>query len=222
MESTINTMLALEKLNKASQHLVYTYILAPEGTTTCKGYFIPLKVVSDAEIAEEKAKEIIQLTGYPEILTFPMGRWIPLGTSLDEKVSLVETRKDLEAYGEEQDRKRDKLHRERERINKEIQVEQKARKDPDSIESYYYDWICAVQNKAFIERSRQDLLEVEAAYKHRLANLQTKTQHHPEYASQWKDLLRTRLTSRGEGYEAEAIIAASEAIAIDNTTTIIS
>ena len=73
MGTTYNLMLALEKIKRPEDqsHLVYTYVLTPDGSNPV-AYFIPLLVCSSYERAKEKVEEIIATTGYQEILIYPI------------------------------------------------------------------------------------------------------------------------------------------------------
>lgn len=213
MADTLDLMLALEKVKRPldQSYVVYTYVLSPEGSQPA-GYFIPLYVASTEEKAEEKVQEIIETTGYHDVLTYPMGLWISLGDSTAEKVTPIEIRENLKEYAKKEDEKKTERSRERRRIEAEVQAEQKAIQDPDSIESYYYDWFCAVQNKARRDTLKEEMEVMDVAYKHRLDNIRAKTERHPEHKDAWKDLLIKRLSRRGEKSHAEAVIGSAEKI----------
>ncbi len=213
MADTLDLMLALEKVKRPlnQSHVVYTYVLSPEGSKPA-GYFIPLYVAPNEERADEIAQEIIETTGYKDILTYPMGLWISLGDSTAEKVTPVEVRDNLKEYAKKEDEKKVERSKERRRIEAEVQAEQKAIHDPESIESYYYDWFCAVQNKARRDALKEEMEVMDVAYKKRLDNIKAKTMKHPNYQEEWKPLLLERLSRRGEKNHAEVVIQASEEI----------
>lgn len=213
MADTFDLMLALEKVKRPldQSHVVYTYVLSPEGGSPA-GYFIPLHVASSQEKADEKAQEIIETTGYQDILTYPMGLWISLGDSTAEKITPVEIRDNLKDFAKKEDGRKAERSKERRRIEAEIQAEQKAIQDPDTIESYYYDWFCAVQNKARLDALKEEMEIMEAAYKQRLDNIRTKTERHPNFKDEWKEVLLNRLSRRNEKNHAEVVIAGAEEI----------
>ena len=210
----ISLMLNLEKIKRPEdqQYLVYTYVLSPErGNVT--GYFIPLYVTSSSERAEDKAKEIIETTGYKDILTYPMGIWMSLGESTSEKIIPVEVRENLKEFAKEEDKRIAEMKKERKRIEEEVQAEQHAIQDSETIESYYYDWYCAVQNKAHVDAMKESMKKIEEAYQTRINNIRDKNIKYPDHASRWKDLIKERLSRRGETRQAESILEAAEKIA---------
>lgn len=209
MEASINTYLALEKIRNTDddKHIVYSYILDEEAKTP---YFIPLFVASSQKKAEKKAREIIEVTGHGNVWTYPFGCWIAMGDKSDEKVTLVEIRDNLEKIKRNDDKKDAKIKEERRRIEKEIRQEQQAMQDDNSIESYYFDWVCAVQNKSRIVGLREELTQAEESYNMRVKNIQDKQEKNPTYREEWQELLLQRLRSRGEEVQALAIIAAAD------------
>ena len=213
MADTLDFMLALEKVKRPANqdYVVYTYVLSPEGSKPA-GYFIPLCVVSSQERADATAQEIIEITGYQDVLTYPMGLWISLGDSSNEKITPVEVRGNLKEFAKKEDERKVERSKERRRIEAEVQAEQKAIQDANSIESYYYDWFCAVQNKARLDALKEEMVIIETAYDARLRSLIEKTERNPHFKEEWKDLLRERLSRRGEKDHAEAVIKGAEEI----------
>lgn len=134
MANTIDLMLALEKTKRPEDqnYLVYTYVLSPQQDDKNQpiGYFIPLYVASNSEKADDKAKEIIEITNYPDILTHPMGKWFSLGDSSAEKITPVEIRDNLKEFARQEDEKKIERSKERKRIEAEVKAEQKAIQDP--------------------------------------------------------------------------------------------
>ena len=213
MADTLDHMLALEKVRRPTDqnYIVYTYVLSPPGSSPV-GYFIPLCVASTQERADEKAQEIIETTGYQDILTYPMGLWISLGDSTAEKVTPIEVRDNLKEFARKEDEKKVEISKERRRIEVEVKAEQKAIQDPNTIESYYYDWFCAVQNKARLDALKEEMENLSQAYQQRLKNIKEKSGRNPQFKDEWKDVLQERLSRRGEGHHAEAVIKGAEEI----------
>jgi len=216
MEDTLSLMLALEKIKRPEDqgYLVYTYVLNPEGNKPV-AYFIPLYITSSCERASEKAREIIETTGYKDILTYPMGLWISLGDSTVEKVTPVEVHDGIKDYAEREEKKKEERSKERKRIEEEVKAEQRNIQDPESIESYYYDWFCAVQNKNYLTSLKKEISNLEEAYKKRLDNIKAKNLKHPEFRDTWQKVLLERLSRRGEKLQAEFVIREANEIVKD-------
>jgi uncharacterized protein YhaN len=212
MSDLIKSLLALEKIKRpeVQAYIVYTYLLNKDGGPF--GYFIPLRVCSSEEQAEEKAKEIMELTGHGSVFTYPMGRWISLGDP--DQVKVIPIHDELKEYADKEKKYQDELRHERERIQEDIKKEQAAIIQADTLESYYYDWVCAVQNKAHVDAMRKEVSAVEEAYKKRIKSLQEKQEKFPTFKEDWEKVFLERLTARGEKDQAEAIIRFSKEIAL--------
>lgn len=213
MEEIVKSLIALEKIKRPLDHgyLVYTYILNSKHTTPA-GYFIPLFIAKTEEEANEKAKEIILLTDHKEILTYPMGKWISLGDSTNEKISRVNVREDFKDYALKEEEKRESLAKERKEIEKDIEAEDEALRDPNSIESYYHDWVNAVMNKQYLIFYREEVNKIEEAYRKRIENINEKQKKNPQYKDEWKDYLKKRLKLRKEEKQGKVILDEAEKI----------
>lgn len=172
MEKIVNLMFKLEKL-ETNGWLIYTYIASRKGTC-----FIPLYVEKSQEEAHKKAEDIIKKTGYREILTAPLGHWFSL--SRDEKVIPVEIAKDEDKKSEE--------------VRKEIKEEEKNIYQEGTLEWYYYNCFCAVQDKAHIENLEKELNQT-----------LEKIKSHPP-PENWEKIFEERLEKRDEGNQARMVI----------------
>ena len=202
--SILETLLALEKIKRPSDQkfLISTYVTSEEKGYT---YFIPLYITETKKEAQEKVDEIMKLTGYKDLTISHFGKWMNLGDLTDVKVTILDVAKSEEE-------KEDNLKKEREQIAKEIQEEQGAINDPDSIESYYYDWYCAVQNKVSVSHYEEILDTAKKVYEKRISNIREKEKTHPSFKNNWQSLLLSKLSRRGEGEHGKMIVETSNII----------
>lgn len=216
MQDVLQLMLSLEKIKRPEneRYIVYSYVLAPpqeKKSSQPAGFFIPLHIAPNKEKADELAEDIIKVTGYPDVMTYPMGLWISLGDKQSEEISIV-THHELKEHADREEERKQRLAQERKQIEAEVRAEQEAMTDPDSIEAYYYDWFCTVQNKAHLDYLEAQVKQANDAYRHRLNSLVTKAKLHPEYKDKWQALLLERLEKRGEKDHAQHVICAARAI----------
>ena len=208
--SIIQNLLDLEKDD--DRWLVYTYLIPDQPTGKAAAILIVLDIANSESKAKKKAEEIIRKTGHNDILTYPMGKWLTLGDPSFEKMTPVEIRDKLGEFAEKEETNIAKQKKERRAVEEEIKAEQKAIKDDSTIESYYYDWICAVQNKAVRDSYKESYDQADRVYRMRVERIRDKDSKYPEHKQKWKDTFIERLEKRGEGYEAKAIVNASEEI----------
>lgn len=202
--SIVESLLALEKIKRPSDQ---KFLISTSVTSEEKGYtyFIPLYMTMTEKEAQEKVEDIMKLTGYKDLTVSPFGKWMSLGDPTNEKVTILDAAKSEEE-------KADDLKKEREKITKEIQEEQEMINDPDSIESYYYDWYCAVQNKVSVQNYGDILDTSKKVYEKRISNIRNKEMLHPSYKDTWQSLLLSKLTRRGESEQGKMIIETSNII----------
>lgn len=167
----------------------------------------PLGSFYDRDAAEEHAKNVIETTGHPGIITARYGTPVKLTTKFDPNL-VVDVPVDIKGriiQLESSQYKRDKEEFEkRAKIEREILKEAEEETDVNSIEHFKRQCYLALKNRSNYEMHNKEASEAWANYKKRESLVRDHFKRHPEHEQNWLDHLKEKLTERGEHnlYEA--------------------
>lgn len=183
------------------------------GSDGYHGKWMTLGCFPSKREAENKAEEIIRLTGHENLFVAPTCTWQDLTTKISvDRTTYVqfELEKELNRQQIKDEIARREADEKNRKIRAEISEEYESEKDPDSLASYIKSWYDITRQVAAIERQKkliEDLAKMTNKMEDLKKNLEEKKNRHPEYEKIWIKEILGQFQSRGEYEDASSFLS---------------
>lgn len=198
----------------------------PVGSEYCVVVYLPLAKVQDGkyglwycagcyctrEKACAAARDIIYETGISTVYATKCCQWEYLDEeSKPDRIEWVPADKETKyRLAAEEKCKREMMKVEADqKLRSQIEAEQLAEANPDTIEAYTKNYYAAIRNYAHVQCLKRQLVEAEKEYQRYSDKVKTLGSKHPEYREQWLPRLKDKLTARSEMHHYQYIEAAA-------------
>lgn len=165
------------------------------------GIVFPLGSFKNRSEAEKHAKNVIQKTGHPSVITCAYGYPVRLTTKCDPVAMRpvpIDTRGRLIKMEDSQYKREQEEYERKLKLEKEILKEMELETDIDDIEHFKRQAYLTVKNYSIYKRHKQQMKEAFENYQKRRDALRDHYKRHPEHETEWLPMLKKKLSERGE------------------------
>jgi hypothetical protein len=207
--SKVNSLQALTRLRPKTgvEWSTFAFVLnrdmiKPDGTLDeLHAVVFPLGSFDSEEKADEHAKNVMEITKHPAVVSAHYGTPVPLKVKFDPKV-VKEVDFDMKGKIIELESAQYKREREdyekRAKLERDVMKEAEEETDVNNIEHFKRQCYLAIKNRASFQMYRKQADSAWENYKKRELAVREHFVRHPQHEKEWLPYLKEKLTERGE------------------------
>ncbi len=162
------------------------------------GILMHIGTYETEEEAEWKMKVVMCDYYIRELFIVKSCQWHDIGgASTEHLVPVSDKGKVMEAQYRQMEEQR-KEKEKRKKIRDDVEREQELAQEEGTIEEYIRLWYLVIKNRELMDTHLRARKEAQEAFEKRKVQLREAFNANPQYEEQWLDLLKKRLSSRGE------------------------